>query len=329
MEQSHASHSDQPVAPQVSPEQRGPSPPRRAFRLAGIVAAIAIVSTGAFLGLRRSMPARLLSHYPLDLLAAEADTMVECGECHDAEAFHTCETCHDDHGAVEFENVPFYAVITFAGDVPEPGFVLVDDVLPYRDQPHTHIPLVTFLEEQGVTDFESVTMTSDDGGFITVDRDQLTEEALLLPYEDGIRFADENLHVSAWIKGITGIIVVGREKPLLVEGEATSMGRLLRGPLRSVTVEETEVKFMREETGQVHTARTASRLEGAAMEDILKSRHFTEVQIATADGETIVLSAEDAQGALLASLRDEVALILPDRARNEWIRGVVAIASTP
>jgi hypothetical protein len=293
------------------------------------VIAVVLVGGGAFLSLRKSAPVKLLSHYPLELLAAETDKMVECGECHDAEDFHDCTTCHDDHGAVELEEVPFYAVISFAGDVPEPGFVLIDDVLPYRDQPHTHISLLTFLENQGVTDFESVTMTSEDGGFITVERDQLTEEALLLPYEDGIRFADENLHVSAWIKGIRGIIVVGKERPLLVDGQATSIGRLLRGPTLAVTVEETEVKFKREETGQTHTALTASRIEGAVVQDILTSPGFTKVQIRTQDGQTQELSATEIRDALLTTLRDEVSLILPNRARNEWIRGVVEITSIP
>ncbi|MBN1247600.1 MAG: hypothetical protein JXC32_08065 [Anaerolineae bacterium] len=328
MNRSHASPPEEASRPEPGPMSTT-SRPKQPLQLLGLIAAGIVVGGGAFLSLRRSMPVQLLSHYPVELLAAEAGTMVECGECHESEDFHACATCHDDHGAIEFEEVPFYAVITFAGDVPDPGFILIDDILPYRDQPHTHIPLLVFLENQGVTDFESVTMTSDDGGFITVERDQLSEEALLLPYEDGIRFADENLHVSAWIKGISGIIVVGQDRPLLVEGEATSIGRLLRGPTRSVTVEETEVKFKREETGQVRTARTASRLEGAPLEDILASRDFTAVTVRTQDGETMTLSTEDARGALLANLREDVTLILPDRARNEWIRGVVGIASTP
>lgn len=299
----------------------------RPVRIVGLIAAIVIVGGGAFVGLRGSKPATLLTHYTWDTLVAEANTMVECAECHEGEKFHGCDTCHDDHGAVEFEDVPFYAVVVFTGDVPNPGFVLIDDILPYRDQPHTHIPLLTFLEGQGVTEFESVTMSSDDGGFITVEREQLTKEALLLPYEDGIRFADEGLHISTWLKGITGIIVVGADRPMTVEGTPTSIGRLLMGPTLSATVEQTEVKFKSDETGEVRTAKTASRVDGAAVDELLISHDYTTLLVGTAAGDTVELPAEDVRGAILALLRGKVTLVLPDRARTEWISDVVSLKS--
>jgi hypothetical protein len=328
-----------PKHPSGNPAQTEASPPplpgqsitqpRRAVRLLGLIAAVIVVGGGAFLGLRQSMPVQLLSHYPLDLLAEEANTMVACAECHEGEELHSCNTCHDDHGAVEFADVPFYAVVNFNGDVPSPGFILLHEILPYQDQPHTHIPVLTFLANQGVTDFESVTMASKDGGFITVSQDQLSEASLLLPYADGIRFADENLHVSTWIKGITDFIVVGHDTPLSIEGEATSIGRLLLGPIRSVTVEETEVKLRNEETEEVRTAKTSSRLEGAAIEDLLSHWDFSSLEITTAEGQTVTLSEEIARGALLANQRGEVTLILPNRGRSDWVRGVVALRATP
>lgn len=305
------------------------TPPRRAVQLLGLIAAVVVVGGSAVLGLRRSMPVQLLSHYPLELLAEEANTMIECAECHEAETFHSCNTCHDDHGAVEFADVPFYAVVSLNGDVPSPGFVLLHEILPYQEQPYTHLPLLTFLANQGVTDFETVTMASKDGGFITVSRDQLSEESLLLPYTDGIRFADENLHISSWLKGITDFIVVDHDTPLTIDGQATSMGRLLLGPIRSVTVEETEVKLRNEETGEVRTAKTASRLEGAALEDLLSHRDFSSLEITTADEQTVTLTEEIARGAILANQRGEVTLILPNRGRSDWVRGVVALRSAP
>ncbi len=285
------------------------------------------LGVGGVLGARRTVPVRLLTHYPWDVLAEEMNTMNDCAECHDTVDFHTCATCHDDHGAIEMTNVPFYAVVALTGDVPDPGYVLIDDILPYRDQPHTHIPLLDFLAEQGVTDFESVTLASDDGGFVTVERPNLTSEALLMPYEDGIRFAAEDLHISTWLKGIRRIIVVGAETPLVMDGQATSMGRLLLGPTRHVTVEETDVMLKSEDDGQIRRGKTASRIECVAVETLVTHPNFESLAIEDHAGQTHTLTTADASGACLALLRGKVTLVLPARSRAQWITDVVEVTS--
>jgi hypothetical protein len=296
------------------------SPPYRRWILIAVpVLVVAGAITATVLAAKDTSPLAVTAHYPLAMLAEEAGTMVECAECHEAEVFHTCDTCHDDHGAIELEGVPFYAMVSVTGDVPDPGYVTIHEILPYPEQPHTRLPLLDFLAAQGVETFESVTMVSDDQGFITVPKDQLTDQAWLLPYEDGIRFASEDLHVSAWIKGITRFIVVGEGTPLTIDGEPTSIGRLLLGPTRSVTVEQTTVMLKSEEDGVIREAKTASRVEGAP----LPENHTLHVR--DADGQTHTLADEEVQGALLALIRGEVTLVLPGRGRSEWISGVVEI----
>jgi len=285
------------------------------------------VAVAAAAGVRSLAPLRLFSHRSWDALAEEADTMNQCAECHDSAHFHTCDACHDDHGAVEMAGVPFYAVINLTGDVPEPGYVPINEILPYRDQPHTHVPLLDLLEQYGVTDFESVTMASRDEGFVTVERQYLTAEALLMPYEDGVRFAAESLHVSTWLKGITRIIIVGTEKPLHIDGRATSIGRLLMGPTRSVTVEQTEVMLKNETDGQVRRGKTASRLEGAPIEAIVTNPAFQKLLVRGQSGQEYALTAGEAQGAVLALVRGQVTLVLPERGRAQWITGVAEIIS--
>ena len=54
----------------------------------------------------KPMPVALLSEYGLDTLWEEGLQMNECAECHTTEEFHMCDTCHDDHGSVEFSGVP-------------------------------------------------------------------------------------------------------------------------------------------------------------------------------------------------------------------------------
>ena len=215
----------------------------RASRILLILALLVILVVGggvlaAVAGVKSLAPVRLALWYPWSILAKDADTMNQCYDCHEPTDSHPCGACHDDHGAVEMANVPFDDLILLAGDVPDPGYIAVNDILPYRDQPGTHVALLDFLADHGVTDFESVTLTSRDEGFVTFERPNLTDEALLMPYVDGIRFAAENLHVSTWLKGVWRIIVVGTEKPLTIDGYRTSIGRLLLGPTRSVTIED-------------------------------------------------------------------------------------------
>lgn len=290
-------------------------------------AALVVGVGGLVFGATRVAPMRVLTHYPLSVLAEEAQTMDECAECHEAEYFHTCNTCHDDHGAIEMENVPFYAGIMLEGDVPAPGYVLLDDILPYRDQPHTHLPLLDFLANQGVTEFESVTLASLDGGFVTLTPENLTAEALLMPYEDGIRFAAENLHISAWIKGIRRVIVVGAGTPLQIEGQATSIGRLLLGPSLELTVEQTSVMLQSEDDGKVRQAQAGARIIGAPLTALVDDPAFTQLMVRDSAGKETRLSAEETRGAVIAQLRGQVTLVLPERGRAQWITNVALLES--
>jgi hypothetical protein len=291
-----------------------------AFVIGGVVVAVA---TGA----KAAAPARSAFHFPWAMLSTEAETMVDCVECHEPEDFHTCETCHDDHGSAEMANVPFDDLILLQGDVPEPGYIPVNDILPYRDQPGTHVALLDFLAEQGVGEFESVTLASRDEGWITVDRANLTAEALLLPHVDGVRFAAENLHVSTWLKGVWRIIVVGPDKPLTLDGYRTSIGRLLLGPTASVTIEQTDVMLRSETDGQIRQAKTASRIEGAGLEKIVADPGFDTLLVRDAAGGEQTLTAAEARGAVLAQMGPQIVLVLPSRGRAQWIGDVVELIS--
>ena len=273
------------------------------------------------------VPLRLVTHFSWGGLAHEAQTMNECVECHEWEDFHTCETCHDDHGAVEMAGVPFNDLLLLTGDVPKPAYIPVNEILPYREYTSTHVVFLDFLAQYGVTDFESVTMASLDGGFTTVERQYLAREALLMPHIEGVRFADENLHVSTWLKGITRIVVVGREKPLLVDGQATSIGRLLVGPTRSVTVEQADVMLKSETDGQVRRGTTASRIEGAAVENLVTTPAFATLLVRDGLGRERALTADEVQGAVLALVQGKVTLVLPQRGRSQWVTDVVEIVS--
>ena len=291
------------------------------FWIGIVLAAGILVCAGLVLGWRRGLPLQLVNHYSLETFKEEALIMDDCRECHSGEDFHQCSTCHDEHGAVEFAGLPFFSLISFTGDVPQPGFLEINQVLPYRDHPNTHIALLEFLADQGVEDFESVTLTSRDGGFVTITRENITDQALLLPFTDGIRFAAEDLHVSTWVKGITGLIVVGREGDLIIDGETTSQGRLMLGPTRQVIVDQARVMFASEEDGGVREAETASRMWGAALVD-LAPQGFTALLVRDADGEEYHISPERIKLALLVPGVGGPTLVIPGESRSGWVSEV-------
>ncbi len=302
---------------------------RRTWLILAVLAALVVggAAVAVVVGARVAAPARSVFNFPWAMLAEEAETMNDCVECHEPDKFHTCATCHDDHGSAEMANVPFDDLILLQGDVPEPGYIPVNEILPYRDQPGTHVALLDFLAGQGVTEFESVTLASRDEGLITVERDNLTADALLLPHVDGVRFAAENLHVSTWLKGVWRIIVVGPDRPLTLDGYRTSIGRLLLGPTTSATIEQTDVMLHSEVDGQVRKAKTASRIEGPGLESIVADPGFDTLLVRDASGAEHTLTAVEARGAVLAQMGQQVVLVLPNRGRAQWMAGVIELVS--
>jgi hypothetical protein len=274
----------------------------------------------------RPMPVALLSEYGLHTLWEEGSMMNECAECHSGEGFHACDTCHDEHGSSELTNIGFYEVIELTGDVPDPSFVRVNELLPNQEEIGTFITVVNFLSQYGVEEYVSVSFITSDGGIATIEAQYLDDQAMLLPYVDGIRFASESLHASSWLKGISRIVVVGEEKPLVIEGKATSIGRLLIGETKRLTIEGTDV-MLRTEDGETSHAKVGNWIEGAPLLPLLKSSQPESVTLMDSSGETIELSGEEIVNAVLSIVGDEVTLILPDRGRSAWPTDIVNIES--
>ena len=239
----------------------------------------------------KPMPVALLKEFSFGTLWEEGVKMNECAECHDGAEFHDCTTCHDDHGAVEVVGIQFYAVVDLTGDVPDPSFVRINEVLPNQENADSHITVQDLLAQNGVEEFESVTFITNDGGQTTIASEYIDETAMLVPYVDGIRFASETLHASSWLKGITRIVVVGVETPLTIDGFETSIGRLLIGETVRLPVESTDV-MLADENGNLSHATTANWIEGALLAPLLENTDPTSITITDSSGETIELSGK-------------------------------------
>jgi hypothetical protein len=121
------------------------------------------------------------------------------------------------------------------------------------------------------------------------------------------------------------------DRPLTLDGYRTSIGRLLLGPTTSVTIEQTDVMLHSETDGQIRQAKTASRIEGASLADIVADPGFDTLLVRDASGGEHTLTAAEARGAVLAQMGQagtaQVVLVLPGRGRALWIADVVELVS--
>lgn len=240
-----------------------------------------------------------------------------------------CVDCHQLHGAINLDEVPFNSFVLLTGDVPEPRLISVNDILPYRYAGEAGLSLPDFLANNGVEDFKQVSLISTDGGIVTLERQYVSERSLLLPYLESIRFQDDGLHVSTWLKGINKIIVIGEELPIIIDGRATSMGRLLRENTLTVVSERSYPMYRSEEDGEVRKGEYSHLHTGAPISELVAHRDFSTLTITDAEGETYAIEARDAEQAILTIYYGKPTLMLPELHKGEWVSDVVRVVSNP
>jgi len=268
-------------------------------------------------------PFKVATRCPWGVLAEDAHTLHGCLDCHEGQDLHTCTTCHDEHGDAVLTGVEFDEVVDLVGDVPAPGPVAVAQIVPRDATPPGGMPLLDFLASHGVESFERVALFSGDGSQVEIARDELSPSSLLMPHTDGVRFADEQHHYSTWLKGLTRIVVVGSDRPLRLGDQQTSIGRLLLQPTRSVTVEGTEVMLAPRDGGPTRQARTATRLQGIPLTQLLPNPG--PVTVLDGAGGRRALDADAVEDALLVQEPGGLTMVFEARGRAAWITGVVAV----
>lgn len=262
------------------------------------------------------------------LIAGVSATSWRAFPTEDMIARATCAECHDVHGAIEWADAPFQSQVWILGDVPEATYFFVDDLFPYRSEElGTAISLPDLLARYGAETFDRVAIESLDGGIVTLDREYVTEHARLVPYLEGIRFQDENQHVSTWLKGVRWIIVVGSETPLEIDGVATSMGRLLLDERVTVSAEGGDALFVSELDGKTYRGDYAHLYTGARLERLLSDGDYATLEVTDASGQVREYPAEQVADAIIATVDGRPSLLLPGASRRDWVIDVVRIAT--
>jgi len=240
----------------------------------------------------------------------------------------SCASCHDVHAALEWQDAPFQSQVWVLGDVVTSTYFIVADLFPNRnDTPGTQITLLDLLARYGVRDFERVSLESMDGGVVTLKREFVTAQSVLVPYVEGLRFRDENQHKSTWLKGVRWITVEGSATPLNIGGQATSMGRLLMGDRATVILEGGEAMFTSPLDGQLYQGNYAHSFMGARLDDLLRDQlPYTKLSVRDAQGRTREIPADQAAGALVSTVDGYPTLVLPRASRGAWVANVREIS---
>ena len=80
-------------------------------------------------------------------------------------------------------------------------------------------------------------------------------------------------------------------------------------------------------TGETSHAYVANWVEGALLLPLLNNDNPELVLITAVDGSITELSGEEIQTAIIAIVRDQVTLVLPDRGRSVWPTNIIKIES--
>jgi hypothetical protein len=265
----------------------------------------------------------------LGLLVGIALTSWRALPTEDMIARASCASCHDVHAALEWKDAPFQSQVWVLGDVVTSTYFIVADLFPNRnDTPDTQITLLDLLARYGATDFERVSLESLDGGVVTLQRQFVTEQSLLVPYMESLRFTDENQHKSTWLKGVRWITVEGRATPLTIGGRATSMGRLLMSDRTTVIAEGGEAMFSSPLDGKLYQGNYAHAFMGARLDDLLRDQMpYTKLNARDAQGRTKEIPADQAAGALVSTVDGYPTLVLPRASRGVWVANVREITA--
>ena len=239
----------------------------------------------------------------------------------------TCAECHDVHGAIELAEAPFQSQVWILGDVPEATYLIVNDLFPYATSTTgTSIPLADLLARYGATDWARVGLESLDGGLVILEREYVTEDSLLVPYLDGVRFTDRNQHESTWLKGVRWIVVQGSELPLRIGEEQTSLGRLLLEQRTTVVAEGGQAMYRSEQDGEVYRGEYAHVYTGGLVRRALGDAWQAETFHArNAAGQETLFTREDLEEAVIATVGGRPALVLASKGRGQWVLDLVAL----
>ncbi len=85
--------------------------------------------------------------------------------------------------------------------------------------------------------------------------------------------------------------------------------------------------MLSDDTGNLSRAMVANWVEGPRLLDLLKTTSPGGIIITDSNGDITELTADEIQNAIIAIVKDEITLVLPERGRSAWPTQIVEIES--
>jgi hypothetical protein len=244
-------------------------------------------------------------------------------------------TNNGGHGADATTGMNANDTILLTGDTPNDEVIPVPDIfkLPQIDVValkardgvgihYTGVPVIEFLKAYGVSDFDSLVFYADDYE-LTINKDNITNETILIPYGSSLSIEGSNLPVNAGVKNIKSIVVIGgnSEDSLSLNDRQVSYGSMLGDGIDTMVYSRMTTGYqVGDREYQVETGYVAS---GISLGDLLFKEGYTDFSNVTIIGggatENYTRPEVLKGNFMLTRYHGEIKLATADENAQQWI----------
>jgi hypothetical protein len=186
--------------------------------------------------------------------------------------------------------------ILLTGDTPNDEVIPVIDIfklaqvdvvaLKARDGVGVHytgVSVMEFLRAHGVSDFDSLVFYADDYE-LTISKDNVTNETILVPYGYSMRIEGSNLPVNAGVKNVKSIVVIGGNSgdALLLNDKRVSYGSMLDNGIDTMVYSRIATGY--QASNREYLVETGYVAQGIGLRDLLFKEGYIDFSTVTING---------------------------------------------
>jgi hypothetical protein len=240
-----------------------------------------------------------------------------------------CGECHEGHGSVVAPGVNVNGTITLTGDTPADEYVPVDDIFKLKQKdiqtiasqngegvPSRGTQVTEFLKAHGVTDYDSLVLYADDF-VVVVNKSEVTEDTVFIPMEYSIRIISSNMPVTAWLKNIRVIDVVGSGgDSIKLNGKEVTFGQMLDNGIETMPNSVRSVGYTYQDTNYQYDAGFV--VTGISLKSLLFQEGYTDFTTVTVNGTPLSRDQVLSGDYFLTRDKGAIKLATKSKVRQNW-----------
>jgi hypothetical protein len=271
------------------------------FLIAGLVVGLVVAAVGTYLATAMTQPAQL-----------------------------DCAECHEGHGSVVAPGVNVNGTITLTGDTPADEYVPVADIFKLKQKdiqtlvaqngegvPSRGTQVTEFLKAHGVTDYDTLVLYADDF-VVKVDKSDVTEDTVLIPMEYSVRIISSNMPVTAWLKNVRVIDVVGGSSgdSIKLNGKEITFGQMLDNGIETMPNSVRSVGYTYQDTNYQYDAGYV--VTGISLKSLLFKEGYTNFTTVTINGTPLSRDQVLTGDYFLTRDKGAIKLATQSKVRQNW-----------